>query len=115
MEESKRRDFWVHGGSHTCVFSIDWERSQVNFFLKKNKKERMEESKRREFLCTWRFPYTTVLHRSGPALGQNILKKQEGKNGRKQKKRSLGTWRFRYSLMLKNSKSYGCSGASGNE
>jgi hypothetical protein len=30
--------------------------------IQKHKKERMEETKRRDFLCKWRFPYLCVLH-----------------------------------------------------
>jgi len=36
--------------------------------IQKNKKERMEERKRRDFLCTWMFPYSCVLHQSGTPL-----------------------------------------------
>jgi hypothetical protein len=37
--------------------------------IHKNKKERIEERKRRDFLHTWRFPYSCVLHRSGTPWG----------------------------------------------
>jgi hypothetical protein len=29
VEERKRRDFYVGGGSHTRVFSIDWEHPRL--------------------------------------------------------------------------------------
>jgi len=38
--------------------------------VQKNKKERMEERKRRDFYCMWRFPYSSVvLCRLGMASG----------------------------------------------
>jgi hypothetical protein len=45
------------------------ERGQI-MKVQKIKKERMEERKRRDFYCMWRFPYSScVLHRSGTPSG----------------------------------------------
>ncbi len=37
--------------------------------IQKNKKERMDERKRKRIACTWRFPYWCVLHRLGTPSG----------------------------------------------
>jgi hypothetical protein len=86
--KEKKRFFYVHGGSHTCLFSIGWERSQVKFFKKTRRKEWRKEKE--EILRYVEVPMHECSPSVGNALGQNLkknLKKEKKKERMEEKKR----------------------------